>query len=293
MHDIKSLGQFVPKIISLAVLSALLVSIAACSGGGVTPSTSTGGSGSGTGGTGTGGSGGSGGGTTGGGGATATASPYILFASSYIGYPVATNGAYLHSAQGGDVYTGFGGNLIYGQYSSSQAAMNRTGLYTLQTQAAAAATTSGDYTYVAVLAPGNATVDISQAATLLIQMGNTVTQSATGGNAHVLTVDINNGKGTTAATGDCSYNQTLAAVGNNVTLTAVGARTYAIPLSSFTCTVGTLATLQSAGITTVAVKIVGNNNPSIVSGEYDTIAIGAIGFTGTMSAADITTLNTL
>jgi len=288
MHDIKSLGQFFPKIISLAALSSLVVGLVACSGGGVTPAASAGG-----GNTGGGSGGGTTGGTTGGGGATATASPYILFASSYIGYSVATNGAYLHSAQGGDVYTGFGGNLTYGQYSSPQAAMNRTGLYTLQTQAAAAATTAADYTYVAVLAPGDATVDISQAATLLIQMGNTVTQSATGGNANVFTVDINNGKGTTAATGDCSYNQTLAAVGTNVTLTALGARTYAIPLSSFTCSTGTLATLQSAGITTVAVKIVGNNNPNIVNGEYDTIAVGAIGFTGTMSAGDITTINTL
>ena len=82
-------------------------------------------------------------------------------------------------------------------------------------------------------------------------------------------------------------------MGNNVSLTALGARTYAIPLSSFTCTTGTLATLQSSGITTVAVKIVGSNNPSIVNGEYDTIALGMIGFTGSMTSANVTSLNTL
>ena len=285
------------------MLSLSAVALLACSGGGVTPGTtagtgsSTSGSGGSTSGGSTGGSGSGGSGSSsGGGGATVTASPYILFASGYIGYATQTNGAYLHSAQGGDVYTGFGGNLIYGNYSSPQGDMNRTGLYTLQAEAAPSAsanpTTAADYVYMAFLAPADGLVDISQAATLLIQMGNTVA-SPVGGNATVFTVDINNAAGTTAATGDCSYNQTLAAVGTNVALTALGARTYAIPLSAFTCTTGTLATLQSAGITTVAVKIVGNSNPSMVKGEYDTIAVGTIGFTGTMSAAEITTLNTL
>ena len=306
MPDNSSAGQFAHKIISLAVLSLSLAGLVACSGGGVTASpavsggSSAGGSsagGSSSGGSVAGGSGsgsaGTGTGTGSGGGATVTASPYILFASSYLGYATQTNGAYLHSAQSGDVYTGFGGNLIYGQYSSPQPDINRTGLYILQTKAAAAATTTADYAYVAVLAPANGTVDISQSATLLIQMGNSVNQTASAGNASVFTVDINNAAGTTPATGDCSYNQTLTAVGNNVTLTALGARTYAIPLSAFTCTTGTLATLQSAGITTVAVKIVGNKNPNIASGEFDTIAVGMIGFTGTMSTADMTSLNTL
>ena len=273
MSNKKSINTRKNQLFSFAAVSLSALILAACGGGGVTSSGSSGGSS--------------------GGGATVTASPYVLFASSYIAYAAQTNGAYLHSAQNGDVYTGFGGNLTYGNYSSSQADMNRTGLYTLQTQATAAATAAGDYMYVAVTAPGNATVDISQAATLLIQMGNTYTPSSTGGHASVFTVDINNGSGTKAATGDCSYNQTLAVVGNNVSLTALGARTYAIPLSSFTCTTGTLATLQSSGITTVAVKIVGSNNPSIVNGEYDTIALGMIGFTGSMTSANVTSLNTL
>ena len=278
MPDNSSAGQFAQKCISLAVLSLSLAGLVACNGGGVTPNAA---------------SGGSGGGSSGGGGTTVTASPNILFSSGYIGYSAQTNGAYLHSAQSGDVYTGFGGNLIYGQYSSSQGDMNRTGLYVLQAQATAAATAAGDYVYVAMLAPGNSTVDISQAATLLIQMGNSVTPSTTGGNANVFTVDINNAAGTTAATGDCSYDQKLTVVGNNVALTAMGARTYAIPLSAFTCSVGSLATLQSAGVTTVAVKIVGSKNPGILKGEFDTVVVGNIGFTGTMKAADITTLNTL
>lgn len=294
MPDNSPAGQLARKLISLAVISLTLVGLVACGGGGVTANpVASSGSTSGSSSTGSGTSTSTGTGSGSGGGATVTASPYILFGSSYLSYASQTNGAYLHSAQSGDVYTGFGGNLIYGQYSSPQADINRTGLYILQAKASAAATTSADYVYVAVLAPGDSTVDISQSATLLIQMGNSVNTSATGGNANVFTVDINNTVKSTAATGDCSYNQTLTAVGNSVTMTALGARTYAIPLSAFTCTTGTLATLQSSGITTVAVKIVGNKNPNIVSGEYDTIAIGMIGFTGTMSSADMTSLNTL
>ena len=274
----RSMGKFTHKFISLTILSMSLASLAGCNGGGVTPDSSAG-SGS--------------GGSTGGGGTTVTASPNILFSSGYISYSAQTNGAYLHSAQSGDVYTGFGGKLIYGQYSSSQGDMNRTGLYVLQAQASAAATSASDYAYVAMLAPGDGVVDISQAATLLIQMGNSITPGTTGGNANVFTVDINNASGTTAATGDCSYDQTLTTVGNNVNLSALGARNYAIPVSSVTCSVGSLATLQSSGITTVAVKIVGSKNPAIVQGEFDTLVVGNIGFTGSMKAADITTLNTL
>lgn len=303
MPDNRSAGQRTQTIISLAVLALSLAGLAACGGGGVT-SVSPVTNGSTSAGTSTTVATGSGGGSTStsgtsstgsGGGATVTASPYILFSSSYIAYATQTNGAFLHSAQNGNVYAGFGGNLGDGGYSSAQDAINRTGLYVFQTKASTsvAATTAADYAYVAVLAPAGSTVDISQAATLLIQMGNTVNQAANGGNANVFTVDINNTAGSTAATGDCSTDQTLTAVGNNVTKTALGARTYAIPLSAFTCTVGTLATLQSAGITTVAVKIVGNKNPNIASGEIDTIAIGMIGFTGTMTSADITTINTL
>ncbi len=55
--------------------------------------------------------GGSGGSSSGGGGATGAATPFDLFASTYIAYAAQTNGAYLHSVQKGDVYTQFGGNI--------------------------------------------------------------------------------------------------------------------------------------------------------------------------------------
>ncbi len=272
------------KLSHKAILAGMIVgigSLAACGGGGVTSSPS----------------------NNGGGGAGVATSPYSLFASTYVAYLAQTNGAWLHSIQAGDVYTGYGGNFIYGNYSSPQADINRTGLYTLQLQATATLPTAAtDYTYIALLAPANGTFDISAATNIVIQMGNTVTPNPAvgaasavvgtpiGGHANVFTIDLNNGVGATAATNDCATDVTLKVVGNNVALTALGARTYAIPLSGFVCSVGSLAKLQAGGITTVAVKVVGNKNPAVLASEYNTIAVGMVGFTGATTAADQTAL---
>ena len=283
------------RIIPCALIAATLCLLAGCGGGTTSapyagPSTSSGGgTGSGT---------GSGGGSNGGGGATGAASPFILFGSTYVAYSAQTNGAYLHSLQGGDVYTAQGGSWFYsatnGGYSSPQAAMNNTGLYIFQEKAGTAApTTSADFLQVAVSAPGDGTVDISQAANLVIQMGNSVTPASAVGNANVFTVEISNQVGSTAPTGDCTFNQTLSEVGANVAGppgSALGVRTYVIPLSSFSCATGTLATLQSSGITVVAVKILGAHNPNLVANEIDNINIGMIGFTTTVTSADTAAL---
>lgn len=275
---------------SWGLLLAVGVLTAACGGGGVTP---TPGSSSG------GGSGG-GGSSGGGGGTTASATPYILFASNYVAYPAQTNGAYLHSIQGGDVYAGFGGNFAYGCYSASQPDMDRTQLYIVQAQAdgdgncnttsSTSPTSAGDYAYVAVKAPGSngsgvttiPPVDISQAGTLLVQMGNTVAPDATHGNESVFTVVLTNdaqGNGSSGSeTATCTADQTLATVGAGAP-SALGVLNYAIPLSAFTCSPGTMAVLQSTGVTSIAVKFTGDKNPGGVAGEYDTIAIGYIGFT--------------
>jgi hypothetical protein len=285
-----------------ALAPLLVLALAACGGGGVTPDAPTGTSG------GTGGGSGGGSGGSGGGGAGASASPYGLFASTYIAYAGAGSAPFLHSIQAGDIFTGFNGNYAYGQYSSAQATMNATGLYILQAQAKSTApTTASDYAYVAVLAPGfsggaTPTFDISQSGTLLIQMGNTYVAANNsgdpGGNAKVFTVGLNdtiNG----ATTNSCTYNQTLTVVGAGGTGTggatsSLGVRTYAIPITApytgWTCSSGSMAALESSGITTVAVTIVGSANPSVAANEFDTIAIGTIGFSGTVTAADATAL---
>ena len=266
-----------------ALLGAASLGLAACGGGGVTPAAVVVPPPD-----------------TGGGGTTVTPTAYVLFASNYVAYSAQTNGAYLHSLQAGDVYAGFGGHYAYGCYSAGQPDMDRTQFYNVQAQAngdgnctpgfpsGAAPTTSADYIYVAIKAPGtnSATatsitpIDISQSSTLLVQMGNTATPDATHGHANVFTVALTNdtkGDGS-ASTADCAYDQTLGTVGPGP-LTALGVLNYEIPFSSFVCSKGTIAALQGTGVTTVAIKVLGDKNPSVVVGEFDTIAVGYVGFT--------------
>ncbi len=283
-------GVLLPGVI--AVASACL---AACGGGGVEAVAGGGGSGG-------------GGGGGGGGGTTVTATPYALFASNYVVYSSQTNGAFLHSIQGGDVYGFFAGNLNYGCYSFNQGNIDSTQFYGLQAQAdsnggpgntacsvssSVAPTTAGDVAGVTIKAPGTnstsatsvAPLDISQATTLLIQMGNIYTQGdvpgAHGGNAKVFTVLLNND--TSAAqdksgqTALCSADKTLGTIGRGAAA-PLGVLNYAIPFSAFSCSKGSMTTLQTTGVTSVTVQYSGDKN-SIAVGDLDVIAVGYIGFT--------------
>lgn len=268
MFAAQSMARFPRRHVARVLIAAAVVGLAGCGGGQNYPNI----------------------GGNGGGGAGVTASPFGLFASSYIVYAAQpASGAFVHSVQSGDLFAGFGGNYGYGQYSAPQAAMNAAnGVYTIQAQAKATAPTgSGDVAYVAFLGPGNSagatpSFDISQSATLLIQMGNTYNPAFNGGlpggNALVFTIDLNNAKGATASTNDCSINQTVTSA----------VKTYVIPLdgaAGWQCSKGgTMTALQAAGITTVAVKILGNNNPGAVANEFDIISVGYIGFSGAAPA---------
>ena len=238
----------------------------------------------------------------GGGGASVTQSPYLLFASDYIRYATQTNGAYVHSIQGGNIYAQTSGDT-YGFYDSSQSDANRTGFYNYQFETSAAPAAS-DYAQLVFLAPGGGSLDISQANTLLITLGNTQTPnpgSATpptspSGHATDYTIVLSDGNSATSDT--CSYDQTLSYIGAGGPLvpggpsSALGVRNYAIPLSSFTCSSGSLSGLQSHGLTTVVVVVKGSNNPNLVANEFDTIAVGTIGFANWgQSAADVTALS--
>ncbi len=257
--------------------------LSACNGGGVTasaPLVPTGG--------------GNGGGTT------VTASPYILYASNYVVFPNGqVNGSFLASVQGGNVYAGSSTpNVIYGNYSAAASTINATQFYNIQYQWTVAGGNALDFAFVSVLTPGSGQTftaltpaDISQAGKLLIQMGNTYTQSdnpsGSGGSANVFTVVLNNdtsvkqdGSGATAI---CSFNQTLVTIGRNAatgTASPLGVYNYEIPLSSFTtCSKGSITMLQSTGVTSIAVKITGDQNTAIKPGDLNTIAVGYVGFT--------------
>lgn len=282
-------------VLSPAVLGATMA-LAACGGGGVTQSS---------------------GPDDGGGGPSVNATPYVLFASGYERYATQTNGAYLHTLQGGDVYAVTVGNWGWGCYDSDQATINGTQLYLWQAQANAQANcaappagtlppnTAGDLFLLALKSPGSlggsppVPLDISQSGSLLIQMGNSREPSngpfpATGGHANKFTVRLTNDTSlagdNSLATAVCEYVQTLDGTGTGTSdyqpageFSALGARNYLIPLSSLNCVgnglKGSVDTLKSTGVTGVAVLVTGDQNPDVLAGEFDSIVIGTIGFT--------------
>ena len=234
------------RLLSPAVFGATMA-LAACGGGGVTHRPNP---------------------DDGGGGPSVDATPYTLFASNYVAYASQTNGAFLHSVQGGDVYAGFGGNINYGCFSFNQDPMNATQFYAIQAQANSNGgppdgtncqpnsnvppTTAADFAQVSIKAPGtnspNATsvapLDISQSTTMLIQMGNIFTQSdvpgTVGGNATTYTVQpeqrhvVQPGR----FGPDCvcvPSDQTLAAHRPQCRRRHSACCNYVIPFSSFTC----------------------------------------------------------
>jgi hypothetical protein len=271
---------------SPAVIGAAMA-LAACGGGGVTNPPA----------------------DDGGGGASVDATPYALFASNYVAYAAQTNGAFLHSVQGGDVYAKFGGNINYGCYSFGQSQMDATQFYGIQAQAdsnggppngancqpnsVVPPTTAADFAQVTIKAPGtnspNATgvapLDISQSTTMLIQMGNLYTQGdvpgAVGGNATIYTVELNNdtsfAQDGSARTALCAFDQTLGTIGRGAAA-PLGVLNYVIPFSSFTCSTGTMDTMKSTGVTSVTVRFSGDKNPNLLVNELDVIAVGYVGF---------------
>ena len=276
--------------LSPAVIGAAMA-LAACGGGGVTNPPAA---------------------DDGGGGASVDATPYALFASNYIAYASQTNGAFLYSVQGGDVYAIFGGNINYGCFAFGQDLMNATQFYAIQAQANSNGgppngtncqpdgsnvppTTAADFAQVTIRAPGtnspNAAsvtpLDISQSETMLVQMGNIYTQgdnpdpNAVGGNATTYTIQLNNdtsfNQDGSAQTALCSFDQALGTIGRSASA-PLGVLNYVIPLSSFTCSKGSMDTMKSTGVTSVTVGYSGDKNPNLKVNEFDVIAVGYVGF---------------
>lgn len=271
---------------SAAVFGAAMA-LAACGGGGVTSSAP----------------------DDGGGGPSVDATPYALFASNYVAYATQTNGAFLHSVQNGDVYAAFGGNINYGCFAFNQGQMDATQFYAIQAQANSNGgppdgtncqpnsnippTTAADFAFVSIKAPGTnspnaasvAPLDISQSTTMLVQMGNIYTDGdvpgTVGGNATTFTVILNNdtsfNQDGSAQSAFCSVDQELAVIGRSADA-PLGVLNYVIPLSSFTCTVGTMDTMKSTGVTSVGVGFFGDKNPDLQVDELDVIAVGYVGF---------------
>lgn len=206
-----------------------------------------------------------------------TPSPYILFATSFLGKAGAAADPWMVSGEGGDVYTFSGGGFSRNWGLDSDALRIERQAVGQQFAHAAAITSSGYFGY-SFKAPANGTVNASQSGTLVISMGNGA--AATNANSHnVFAIDIQGGtqdSTTYAWTNQCSVDQVL----DNTTNNTYGLKTYRIALSSLTCSSGTLLALKS-DIKQVSVKVVGGKEPtkdSSTSNNSTLMQVSYIGF---------------
>ena len=209
--------------------------------------------------------------------ASTTASPYILFGSSFLGKAGATGEPYLVSGEGGDVYGFSGGGVAY-NWGLTDDAMRTQRQAAGNQFAHAAAITDASYFGFSFKAPVNGTVNASQSGKLVISMGNGA--AATNANSHnTFVIDIQGGTQnptTSAWTNQCSVDQVL----DNSTNNAYGLKTYRIALSDFTCSAGTLAALK-ADIKQISVKVVGGKEPTkdaTTSNNSTLVQVSYIGF---------------
>ena len=207
----------------------------------------------------------------------------ILFSMGY--QPTTVTGdstAKWKNAQGGIVYVGTGGtansnagNWTYGGWGTwAQSDINVKGWVGVQFNHPGALD-ANDYMYYKVTAPNQGSVDISSTDTLLISMGN----EQIGAQANTpteVTVFVEGGTLNTSNytyANTCKTTQTLRAT----TLQS----TYVIPLSTLTCTAGTLAALK-AGVKAVEIKILpGGGNATAdasTSVNYTLLQLGAVSF---------------
>lgn len=231
----------------------------------------------------------------GGGGVTSTiaqsvaASPYVLYASQYSLIPNASAEPYAQTQEGGNVY-GFsdsaGGFAYQWGLGTNADYMTQRQAYGIQF-GNAAAVTSANYFGLAVRAPANTTVNASNSDYLVIQMGNGSATDAFPHSHMTFTVAISGGGNQAndySWPASCSYDKVLDAnsrPGPNqaASTNPYGLRTYRIPLSSFTCTSGSLANLK-ADVREIAVKVVGGKDAtaSTTTNNSTLLQIGFMAF---------------
>ena len=231
------------------------------------------------------------------------------------GNTAATGGAYVHTAQGGDLCAFASANYAF-SYDSTTTGTAYGDYYIYQAAAGAAYNKTTDYFGFSILAPyanANAAIApivITNSKAVLIKLANMVTPSTTNGTANVVTVTLKNqdvtgtwpasnpaacstdvtlltgATGTANGPGVASFAGTYLGQATGTYVSQTGLLDYAIPFTAFTCQTNdlgtgaatTMAALQATGVTQVAVKIVGSKNAKVVAGSIDAISVGGISF---------------
>ena len=200
-------------------------------------------------------------------------SEYLLFASQYETIDGATNDPYVRSNEGGNIFSFSGNGFVYDGYSLSSVAgeehMIQRQAYGIQFAHGSPIDETG-YFGLAVKAPNNGYLDVSEAETIILQIGNGASTEIEPNSHMVFTVELNGGEQAAdfSWSYSCSYDQTLLANsrplnnegGTNATWgNPYGIHTYRIALSEFTCSNGNLSSLK-ADLEEVVVKVVGDKD---------------------------------
>jgi len=222
--------------------------------------------------------------------ATATVSPYVLFASQYSMIGGASSEPFARSQEGGSVFSFFdsvtgGFRYTWGLGENAEWLKQRQA-YGVQATSTSAVT-SANYFGLAVKAPANGSVNASNSDTLVVQMGNGSATDAFPNSHMKFTVTVSGGTQDNSYnwSRSCSYDQTLDAdsrPGPSPTAAThpFGLRTYRIPLNSFTCSSGTMADLK-ADVKEIAVKVIGGKDAAasaVTSANNTLLQIGMIAF---------------
>ena len=168
------------------------------------------------------------------------------------------------------------GKWDYGWYETSGADVVTRQSYGKQ-WAHDSALDDNDTIYITVKGPNGGKVDVSGTDTLVIQMGNGAAADQI--NTHnVFTIAL---KGGVQSTDDYSWSE-ICTVDQTVSSThQFGLSTYYLPLSSFSCSSGSLEALRT-GVTEVVVQVIGGKNPeqdTTTSFNHTMPSVGFIGFT--------------
>ena len=232
-------------------------------------------------------------------------SDHIIFASQYELKDGATGEPYTNSLEYGDVYGFSGGSFVWAGSPTADQMRERQayGLQFYHTEAI----DENSYFGLTVKAPNNGALDISETDTLVIQMGNGVSEDAAAfPNSHtIFTIDLNGGEQDTSDfswTYSCSYDQELlegSQPGDKFDPPEAwdngwGIQTYRIPLADFDCGDGDLESLQ-LDLEEVAIKVVGGKDATASStttngngdpGNHTLLHFGYIAFATDGSSTD-------
>ena len=220
-------------------------------------------------------------------------SAFEMFASNIrvpAGLPA---GVLAKGIQGGSVSAVFSAKYHDGCYKSSDSDTLSNGYFTYRVVTASAAScphTGGSITNhdSAALEISSPTLDgttatgvnIGLANNFVIRAGNTAIGDGTGGYSNVMTVQLNNGHDAVAATDVCSADITMQTGRQATELARQSVIIHSVPLSNFSCSVGSMADLQATGVFEVRLQYLTSKNPTgtAVDGLFDNFDVAWVAF---------------